>query len=67
LAFRGFLIRRLISADFESLRLQEFTYVSVAFSPVAFGVMHGDRSLPGTIMGMLYAAALIRRGRMAMP
>jgi exosortase E/protease (VPEID-CTERM system) len=63
LAFRGFLIRRLIAADFESLRLQEFTYVSVLLSSVAFGLMHGDRWVAGTIAGMLYAAVLLRRGR----
>jgi exosortase E/protease (VPEID-CTERM system) len=63
LAFRGFLIRRLISADFERLRLQEFTYLSVAVSSVAFGVMHGDRWLAGTVVGVLYAATMLRRGR----
>jgi CAAX prenyl protease-like protein len=63
LAFRGFLMRRLISADFESVGLQEFTYVSVVVSSVAFGLMHGDRWLAGTAAGLIYAGALLRRGR----
>jgi hypothetical protein len=42
---------------------QEFTYLSVAISSVAFGMMRGDRWLARTIVGMLYAATLLRRGR----
>jgi CAAX prenyl protease-like protein len=63
LAFRGFLIRRLMSADFESRTLREFTYISILISSVAFGLMHGDRWIAGTVAGALYAAALVRRGR----
>jgi CAAX prenyl protease-like protein len=63
LAFRGFLIRRLISADFESLGPREYTYVSVLISSVAFGLMHGDRWLAGTLAGLIYAIAFLRRGR----
>ena len=63
LAFRGFLIRRLISPEFESLDARRFTYFSVLISSIAFGLLHGDRWLAGTVAGMLYAAALLRRGR----
>jgi len=63
LAFRGFLIRRLISSDFESLDARRFTYFSVLVSSVAFGFLHGGRWLAGTIAGLLYAASLLRRGR----
>jgi exosortase E/protease (VPEID-CTERM system) len=63
LAFRGFLIRRLITSDFESIDARRFTHFSVLASSVAFGLLHGDRWLAGTVAGLLYAAALLRRGR----
>jgi exosortase E/protease (VPEID-CTERM system) len=65
LAFRGFLMRRLVSADFESVDWRRFGFFPVLISSVAFGVLHGDRWLAGTIAGALYAAALHWRGRIA--
>jgi exosortase E/protease (VPEID-CTERM system) len=63
LTFRAFLIRRLITADFDSLDARRYTYVAVAVSSIAFGLMHGDRWLAGTAAGVLYAIAFLRRGR----
>jgi exosortase E/protease (VPEID-CTERM system) len=63
LAFRGFLIRRLSSADFESLSPRHYTYIAVLVSSVAFGLLHGDRWLAGTLAGVIYAVAFLRRGR----
>lgn len=63
LAFRCFLIRRLISADFETLDPRQYTLISVLISSVAFGLLHGDRWLAGTLAGLFYAAAFLRRGR----
>lgn len=63
LAFRGFLIRRLSSADFESLSPRYYTYSAVLISSLAFGVLHGDRWLAGTLAGIIYATAFLRRGR----
>ncbi len=63
LAFRGFLLRRLISADFESVSLQCWSFLAVAGSSVAFGLLHGDRWIAGTIAGLLYAAVQRWRGR----
>lgn len=63
LAFRGFLIRRLISADFESIDLRRMRLAPFLISSVAFGLLHGDRWLAGTAAGMVYAFALRRRGR----
>jgi CAAX prenyl protease-like protein len=48
LAFRGFLTRRLISADFEAVPPGRFTPASFLLSSIAFGVLH-DRWLEGTI------------------
>ena len=63
LAFRGFLIRRLISVNFDSLGLRSFTWLSLLGSSLAFGFMHGGRWIAGTVAGLLYAAVLLRRGR----
>jgi exosortase E/protease (VPEID-CTERM system) len=61
LAFRGFLTRRLISADFESVPPGQFRWMSFLVSSAAFGILH-DRWLEGTLAGMLYAIAYYRRG-----
>jgi exosortase E/protease (VPEID-CTERM system) len=63
LAFRGFLLRRLISADFESVSLQCWSFFAVVGSSVAFGLLHGDRWIAGTLAGFLYAGAQKWRGR----
>ena len=63
LAFRGFLLRRLISSDFEAVGWRSWTYFSLLGSSVAFGLMHGNRWLAGTVAGVLYAWTLLRRGR----
>ncbi len=63
LAFRGFLIRRVISADFDSLSPRRYTYLSIAVSSVAFGLLHGDRWIAGSVAGLIYAAVFVRRGR----
>jgi exosortase E/protease (VPEID-CTERM system) len=63
LAFRGFLLRRLISADFDSVSPQRWTLWAVVGSSVAFGLLHGDRWLAGIIAGILYAGAQKWQGR----
>lgn len=63
LAFRGFLIRRLMSGDFESLSPRQYTYLAVLLSSIAFGLLHGSHWLAGTLAGLIYAAAFLRRGR----
>jgi len=63
LAFRGFLYRRLISADFESVSLRRFSWVALLASSVLFGMLHGSRWFAGVVAGVLYALVLIRRGR----
>jgi exosortase E/protease (VPEID-CTERM system) len=62
LAFRGFLLRRLISSDFESVDFHRWTYLALAGSSIIFGLMHGDRWLAGTFAGVAYAFVMLRRG-----
>jgi exosortase E/protease (VPEID-CTERM system) len=63
LAFRGFLIRRIVSAYFEALPMTTFTWLGLAISSLAFGLLHGQLWLAGTLAGLLYAWAMLRRGR----
>jgi CAAX prenyl protease-like protein len=62
LAFRGYLTRRLIARDFQSVAPGRFTWLSFLVSSGLFGLLHG-RWLAGTLVGMLYALALYRRGK----
>ena len=65
LAFRGFLFRRMISAEFEAVDARRWTYLALAGSSLLFGLLHGDRWIAGTFAGLVYSAAMIRRGRIA--
>lgn len=63
LAFRGFLLRRIISPAFLTAEPQSVTLFAVLISSVAFGVLHQGRWLAGAIAGVLYACAFLRCGR----
>ncbi len=63
LAFRGYLLRRLVSADFESVTPQRLLWIAIPLSSVIFGLLHGDRWFAGTMAGCLYALVYMRRGR----
>jgi exosortase E/protease (VPEID-CTERM system) len=62
LAFRGFVLRRLIGANFEAVSWKAFTWLSFVASSVMFGALHGNRWIAGTVAGMFYALAMRRRG-----
>lgn len=63
LAFRSYLIRRLISKNFENVPNGHFSWLSFIISSVLFGLLH-DRWIAGIIAGMGYAIALYRRGNL---
>jgi CAAX prenyl protease-like protein len=62
LAFRGYLTRRLIAADFESIPPGSFAWPAFLISSVLFGALHG-RWVAGTLAGLLFAVVYYRRGR----
>jgi exosortase E/protease (VPEID-CTERM system) len=64
LAYRGYLLRRLVAADFESVPYAGIGWVAVLVSALAFGVVHGALWLPGTAAGIMFAKLLTRTGRM---
>jgi len=64
LAFRGYLIRKLVAANFESVSPHCFTWLSFTVSSLLFGLLH-ERWLAGMLAGMAYALALYRRGELS--
>ena len=63
LAFRGYILRKLIARDFENVPFDRFTWLSFIMSSVLFGLLHG-RWVAGILAGMAYALALYRRGQL---
>ena len=63
LAFRGYLLHKLVATDFESVKPGSFTWLSFLLSSVLFGLMH-DSWLAGTVAGAGFALALYRRGHL---
>jgi exosortase E/protease (VPEID-CTERM system) len=64
LAFRGYLLRKLVASDFESVPFDGFTWPSFIISSAAFGVVH-QSWIAGIAAGALFALAMYRRGRLA--
>jgi exosortase E/protease (VPEID-CTERM system) len=62
-AYRGFLLRRLMSAEFESVRLRAVRWPALIGSAGIFGIAHGSLWLPGAIAGLAYGALAIRTNR----
>jgi exosortase E/protease (VPEID-CTERM system) len=63
LAFRGFLLRRLISADFTEVDKTRLTPLALVGSSLAFGLMHPGAWIPASLAGLAYALAQRVRGR----
>src|ERR1019366_573388 len=64
LAFRGFLLRRFISPDFEAISPQEVTWFAILASSVMFGLLHGRLWIAGLFAGLLFTIVLKRPGSM---
>jgi CAAX prenyl protease-like protein len=63
LAFRGYLLRRLIAAHFVEVPYQGFRWFAVLGSSLAFGVLH-SQFLAGVVVGVIYAVLVCRTGRL---
>ncbi len=64
LAYRGYLMRRLVSPRFESVAFRDVRWLALVVSAVAFGVMHGGMWLPGILTGLVYGALAIKTGKL---
>ena len=69
LAFRGYLARRLISREFDSVSFSSLTVLSICLSSAVFGLEHMKNLMDwqhlmlGTVAGLAFAVALRWRGR----
>jgi exosortase E/protease (VPEID-CTERM system) len=64
LAYRGYLLRRICAADFESVPFATVGLGSLLVSSVVFGVAHGSMWPAGVAAGAIYGALVIRTGRL---
>jgi CAAX prenyl protease-like protein len=64
LAFRGYLMRRITAADFESVRFRNTQLVALLLSSLLFALEAGVLWLPALIAALVYAGLLIRTERM---
>ena len=63
LAFRGFLLRRLIAQDFTEVDKKRLTPLAVVGSSLAFAALHPGALLAACLAGVAYALAQAARGR----
>lgn len=63
LAFRGFLMRRLVSSDFESVSFRSVPWFALLASSIVFGLLHGGYWIAGSFAGILFGLAATRRSR----
>jgi CAAX prenyl protease-like protein len=63
LAFRGYLLRRLIAQDFTEVDKRQLTPLAVIGSSLAFGALHPGALLAACLAGAAYALAQATRGR----
>jgi len=61
LAFRGYLARKLVAADFEKVRFDRFTWQSFLGSSILFGLTEPNW-LPAILAGAIFALVMYRRG-----
>jgi exosortase E/protease (VPEID-CTERM system) len=64
LAFRGYIARRTMSADVESVSYGSLSVAAVLASSLAFGILHGRMWLAGTLAGVVFAVVARLRGRL---
>jgi exosortase E/protease (VPEID-CTERM system) len=64
LAYRGYLLRRLIDPDFESVPFRSVRWPALIVTAIVFGLAHGALWLPGIAAGLAYGLILMRSGRL---
>lgn len=64
LAYRGYLLRRLTTAHFESAPFSAARWPALLVSALAFGCVQGRFWVPGTIAGLAYGALAMRTNKL---
>lgn len=65
LAFRGYLMRRLVSSDFQSVQSTQLSWTALFVSSLLFGALHGSNWLPASVAGVAFGAAYYQRGKLS--
>jgi len=63
LAFRGYLSRRLVDREFDTVPFSSVTLLPMVISSVVFGLLYGQHWLTGIVAGLAYVLVLKWRGR----
>jgi len=64
LAFRGYIARRIMSANVESVPLRSLSLAAILASSLAFGILHGRMWFAGILAGLVFAVVAKLRGRL---
>jgi exosortase E/protease (VPEID-CTERM system) len=64
LAYRGYLLRRLATAHFETAPFSAARWPALAVSALAFGLVHGRFWMAGIIAGLAYGAVAMRTNKL---
>jgi exosortase E/protease (VPEID-CTERM system) len=64
IAYRGYLMRRLVNSNFESVSYRSVQFSAVLITAIVFGLAHGAFWLPGILAGIAYGLLLRQTGRM---
>jgi exosortase E/protease (VPEID-CTERM system) len=64
LAFRGYLARRMMSADVEAVSFRGLSVTAVVGSSIVFGLLHDRLWLAGIVAGVAFALVAKRRNRL---
>jgi CAAX prenyl protease-like protein len=56
-------MRRIVSAEFESVALQSIRWPAIAVSAAVFGLMHGGLWTAGIVAGVAYGAVAVKTGK----
>ena len=62
LAYRGYLMRRLMNADFEQVPFASVHWPALIATSVIFGLAHGALWAPGIVAGLAFGLLVVRRG-----
>ncbi len=63
LAYRGYLMRRLTEADFDTVPFRSVRWPALAATAIVFGLAHGALWLPGIAAGIVFGLLVVRRGQ----
>lgn len=64
LAFRGYVLRRFVSPDFNTVEYRNLSWLGLLISSVTFGLLHSQWGL-GTIAGFAFGLIVVARGRLS--